>query len=137
MSIEANKAIFRRFYEDSWSHGDLSAIDDLVSPDFVNHELKTPGDHKANYRQAVPETRTAFPDWTVTVDLIIAEGEYVVGQWHASGTHTGAEWGMPPTGQKVVMQGITIVRIVDGLITDFWKRDDSYTVPQQLSGESS
>ncbi len=130
---EDNKATFRRFYEGAWNAGDLTVVDELLAMDFVNHEVTDAAvPHRELYKQAVIETRTAFPDWTLTIDDLIAEGEKVVARWRSHGTHTGKLPGQPSSGAWIQTRGITIVRVVDGEITDFWKQDNSHTLPQQL-----
>ncbi len=127
------KAIFRRFYERAWNQDDLTVIDELLAPDFVNHEVPdTTISHRELYKQAVTENRAAFPDWSITIDALIAEGDQVVARWQAQGTHTGKAWGIEPSGKHLEMEGITIVRVVDGKITDFWKQDNGYRFWQQL-----
>lgn len=138
MGAAENKALFLRFYEDAWNTGDTALIDEVLAPDFVNHELAnvTPP-HRELYKRAIRETKAAFPDFTVTVEDMIAEGERLAARWHATGTHTGEVPGQPPTGKRVQLRGMTMVRIADGRIAEFWKQDDSSTVPQQLgSGDA-
>ena len=130
MLVSDNKALARQFYEGAWNAGgDLSIIDALFAADFLNHELetKTLESHRELYKQAILETLQAFPDWTNTIDDLIAEGEKVVIQWHAQGTHTGEGMGTP-SGKQVRLNGITIVRVVAGKITEFWKKDNSFVV---------
>ena len=130
MYITENKAIARTFYEGAWNAGgDLSIIDTLLATDFLNHELegKTTQSHRELYKQGILETFQAFPDWTTTIDELIAEDEKVVIQWHAQGTHTGDGRSIA-SGKHVRLHGITIVRVVAGKITEFWKKDDSFAV---------
>jgi len=69
MVTEANKRVFRRFYEEAWNTGDLGIIDELLDTNFVNHELvDVVGSHRESYKQALTETREAFPDWETTID---------------------------------------------------------------------
>lgn len=77
-----------------------------------------------------------------TIEDMIADGDRVAARWHASGTHVKEAWGRPPTGKPIVYHGITMVRIRDGQITDFWKKDDSHAVwqrieQQDVDGEAS
>lgn len=133
MGIEANKELFRRFYEDTWNTGDTTRIDELLAPDFVNHELVgVAPPHRELYKQAIRETKDTFPDFTVTIEDMIAEGEQVAARWHAAGTHSRGFLGQPATGKRVELRGITIVRIAGGRIAEFWKQDNSYTTPRQL-----
>ena len=124
MMMADNKAVFRRFYEETWNTGNVSILDEVLAPDFINHEIAD-GDvsNRELYKRAVSETHRGLPDFTLAIDALIAEGDTVVGRWHWRGTHTGAApWG-EPTGQEMTATGITIVRVVDGKITDFWKKD--------------
>jgi steroid delta-isomerase-like uncharacterized protein len=128
-----NKEVFRRFYEGAWNDGDLDVVDELLDEGFVNHELAGgAASHREAYKRAVVETRTAFPDWTIVIEDLISEGDRVAARRRSSGTHTGALPGLQPTGAPVRTRGMTIVRVVGGRITDFWKQDDSHTVEQQL-----
>lgn len=130
MLVTDNKAIARQFYEGAWNAGgDLSIIDTLLAPNFLNHELelKVTKSHRELYKQGILETFQAFPDWTTNIDDMISEGEKVVIQWHAQGTHTGEGMGTP-SGKQIRYNGITIVRVVAGKITDFWKKDNSFVV---------
>jgi steroid delta-isomerase-like uncharacterized protein len=129
-----NKAIAWRFYERAWNMRDIATVDELLSPDFVNHEIGgvTPASHRELYKQGILETFAAFPDWTTTIDDLVAEGNKVVMQWKAQGTHTGEGMGAP-TGKQISMNGITIVRLMDGKITDFWKSDNSLLAWKRLT----
>jgi len=134
MGTEENKALFRRFYEDAWNTGDTWLIDELLSPDFVNHELvDVAPPHREIYKQAIRETKETFPDFTVTLEDMIAEGEQVAARWHAAGTHTHGFLGQPPMGRRVELRGITVVRIAGNRIAEFWKQDNSCITPRQLS----
>ena len=128
----AHKMLFRRFYEDAWNHGDLELVCTLLAPTFHNHEVDTPPPHRELYCQAIRDTRTAFPDWTNTIEHLIAEDEFVAADWRAHGTHLGEAWNLKPTGKIVRTKGLTLVRITNGMITDFWKQDTSHTLLHQL-----
>ena len=124
------KAIARQFYADAWNAGgNPSIVDALCSVDFLNHEIEgeTTETHRELYKQGILETYRAFPDWTTTIDDMIAEGDKVVMQWHAQGTHTGEGMGTP-SGKQFKFNGITIVRVVSDKITELWKKDNSFVV---------
>ncbi len=124
MTATDNKAIFRRFYEGTWNTGDVGILDEVLAPDFINHEIADSDvSHRELYKRAVVDTHKGLPDFALTIDALIAEGDMVVGRWHWRGTHSGAaSWGAP-TGQDITATGITIVRVAGGKITDFWKKD--------------
>ena len=84
--------------------------------------------------------RAAFPDLNFwgTVDLI-AEGDYVVGQWEGGGTHTGAAFDDMPlgalpanTGKTMRFTGTTVLKVENGLITEEIGLDDGVAVLSQL-----
>ena len=78
--------------------------------------------------------RAAFPDLNFrgTADLI-AEGDYVVGQWEGGGTHTGLVGGLPAsTGRKMRFTGTTILKVKDGRILEEIGLDDGVTALTQL-----
>ena len=77
-------------------------------------------------------TRTSFPDFHVTSEDIIAEGDKVVSRWTASGTHKGELFGIPPTGKKATWKGISIYRFADGKIVEAWGDADFLGLLQQL-----
>jgi predicted ester cyclase len=133
MAGTGDAEVFRRFYGETWNSGNLGVIEEVLDEGFWNHELAGfAGSHREAFTRAVVETRTAFPDWTTDIENVISESEKVVARWRSSGTHTGALAGLQPTGAPVHTRGITIVRIVGGRITDFWKQDDSHTKWRQL-----
>ncbi|HEU5438656.1 MAG TPA: ester cyclase [Ktedonobacterales bacterium] len=129
-TLAHNKAIFRRFYEDAWNSGDLALVDELLADDFVNRELPASmasQSHRALYKQAIIETRAAFPDWRNTLEDMMAEGDRVAARWRSTGTRTGAAMQEIPYGKLLAISGITIVRVVDGKIAEFWKKDRHLT----------
>lgn len=69
---------------------------------------------------AVHGEKQAFPDLRMTINLLVAQGDFVSVVWTFSGTHTGPGVGLPPTGAKIAFRGITIWRIVNGRIVDEW-----------------
>lgn len=133
MTLDANKALMRRFYDEFWCKGNPDAVDELVAPGFTDHQLPPgmqPGPE--GLKQLVREWRTGFPDMHEEVDMIFAEGDLVSGRFVLTGTHLGPFFGIAPTGRKVKITGIDIVRIRDGRITDFWYSEDQLSLLRQL-----
>jgi predicted ester cyclase len=64
--------------------------------------------------------RTAFPDVTLIIDDILAEGNKVTVRWTARGTHKGELMRIPPTGKEVTLTGISVVRIAGGKVAEHW-----------------
>jgi predicted ester cyclase len=75
---------------------------------------------------------TAFPDLKVTSEFELADGDKVVMRWTAAGTHNGELMGIPPTGKRVQMTGISISRVAGGKIVEEWNETDQMNLMQQL-----
>ena len=129
---EENKAAFRRITE-AFSTGDLSTFDELISPQFVEHN-PAPGQESGpeGMKQLAAMFRIAFPDMQVTIEDLIAEGDKVVGRITARGTHRGEFLGAAPTNKVVTMQEIHIGRFSDGKMVEHWGLEDSLGLMQQL-----
>jgi predicted ester cyclase len=74
----------------------------------------------------------AFPDFHITVDEMIAEGDKVAARWTATLTHEGEFMGIPPTGVQATISGMVIYRFADGKIVEIWHIGDSLGLLQQL-----
>jgi steroid delta-isomerase-like uncharacterized protein len=136
MSTETNKALVRRATEEGWNQGNLALIDELCAPDYVNHDPDRPDvrTHE-DYKRWVTENRSAFPDFHLTIDDLVAEGEQVVVRWTMRGTNTGdivRPTHIPATGKQVTMTGIDITRFAGGKVVETWHQGDYLGLFQQL-----
>jgi predicted SnoaL-like aldol condensation-catalyzing enzyme len=97
MSTENNKALVRRFYEEVWNKGNLTAVDELIAPNYVNHfdapaNVSVPErfqQGRQETKQFIPQWLTTFPDLHFIVEFQVAEGDLVVTHGTACGTHQG------------------------------------------------
>jgi SnoaL-like polyketide cyclase len=89
MGTEDNKALTRRFYEEVWGKGNTDFAFEVFADDYVRHDFRAaePSPGPSGQKKIADDFRAAFPDLMVKVDLIIGEGEFVVGRWTATGTH--------------------------------------------------
>ena len=76
--------------------------------------------------------RRAFGDITFTVDQTVAEGEWVASRWTARMTHRGDDLGVPATGRRVVVTGMSLGRFVGGKMVKGWNNWDQLSLLQQL-----
>ena len=113
---EENKTQYRRTFEEVFNQGDLSIVDELVAPDFLNHEVPPGMNNRGpdSTRQVVRMLRAAFPDLHFTVEDLVAEGDTVAGRVTMSGTHLGPFQGIPPTGRSFQQAHMHFVRFRDG-----------------------
>ena len=76
--------------------------------------------------------RGALPDLLMTVEDLIAEGDKVVTRWTARGTHQGELMGIPPSGNRVEVTGISVDRIEGGKFVEGWANYDALGMMQQI-----
>ena len=142
MSIEENKAIVGRWFTEFWGKDfNPAVIDELAAPGIrFEYSLHAPCRGREEVRAFAAKFRSAFPDLNFwgTADLI-AEGDYVVGQWEGGGTHTGPAFSdflmgsLPPaTSRKMHFTGTTVLRIQNGKITQEIGLDDGVKALTQL-----
>jgi predicted ester cyclase len=127
VSAEENKAIVRRFLEETMAKGNLDVIDELAAPDFVDRSLMPgQGPTREDYKRSVAEYLEAFPITSFTIEEQIAEGDKVVTKYAESGIQRREVMGVPPTGEEESYEGIYIHRISGGKITGEWDIADSF-----------
>lgn len=136
MTIEENKALVRRFYEDAPRN---PAVCDEIFASVIrwvpmqhtsisNTIESTPAEEKGSY-QAI---QASWPDWNNRIDEMIAEDDRVMVRWTFSGTQAGEYYGLPATGRKISYNGINIFHIKDGKICEVWDIYDRLWLWQQL-----
>jgi predicted ester cyclase len=142
MSTEENKAIVGRWFTEFWGKEfNPAVIDELAAPDIrFEYSLHEALRGRDAVRAFAEKFRAAFPDLNFwgTADLI-AEGDYVVGQWEGGGTHTGDAFDDMPygplpasTGKTMRFTGTTVLKVENGLITEEIGLDDGVTALSQL-----
>ena len=128
---EQNKAIARRAFEEILSRGRFELAEELYAKDFVNHGIHRDATLEED-QAALKGWHEAFPDVSIMPEKLIAEADLVTIYWVARGTNTGTGNGLPATGKKAELAGITIWRIVDGRIKEEWSAFDQLSMMQQL-----
>ena len=118
---EDNKAVVGRWFTEFWGKDvNLAVVDEIAAPDMLlKYSLHEPRRGRDDIKAFMTDFRAAFPDLNFwgTADLI-AEGDYVVGQWEGGGTHTGPAFddflvgGLPAaTGRKMHFTGTTVLKV--------------------------
>jgi predicted ester cyclase len=129
---ERNKAVALRVFEENFNQGRFQVADEIYAPDFRNHGLHRDVDLRVD-QQAVHDEKKAFPNLKMTVTHVIAEGDLVAVRWVFRGTHAAAGYGgLPATGTRLEMSGMTIWRFVDGKIHDEWTEFDELRAYSQV-----
>ena len=137
MSVEENKALIRRQFED-WSSlgGNVSKIrvimDAYVAPRYIYHG----GAHSQLNREQALEGMvamlSALPDFRMSIHDQLAEGDMVATRYTWQGTHRGTFMGIAATGRQIVVKGIEINRIAEGKVVETWDFLDSMDLMTQL-----
>ena len=137
-----NKAVVGRWFTEFWGKTyDPKVVDDLAAPNMrLHYSLHDPRNGHDDIKAFMRDFRAAFPDlyFYGAADLL-AEGDYVVDQWEGGGTHTGPAFddflvgGLPAnTGRKMHFTGTTVLKVVDGKITEEIGLDDGVKALTQL-----
>jgi steroid delta-isomerase-like uncharacterized protein len=132
MSTE-NKTLVRRWFEEVWNKGRAAAIDEMLASDTVIHGLGNDDLHgPTDFKRFHAAYRQAYPDVTIQIDDLVAEGDMVAVRWTASGTHRGEGLGFPATNKHVRFSGMVFVRVEQGKLVEGWNNFDQLGMLQQL-----
>lgn len=132
MSAEENEAVVRRYIEEVWNGHNLDAIDELASPDYLNHAASSAEYQRGGARRAVEWLLSVFPDHHFDVEDAVAEGDTVAVRGTCSGTHEGELMGIPPTGERFAAQQVHWFRVADGKLAEHWAVRDDLDMMWQL-----
>jgi len=127
------RELLRAQIEDVWGHGMTDLIDTNYAASCIDH-MPVPGQAAGReaMKQVVRDFRQAMPDLTMTLTGTLAAGDIGVDFWTLHGTHTGALSGVEPTGRRVDIAGIDMVRVADGQIVELWHVEEMLQFWQQL-----
>lgn len=133
MNIEAgNKTLVNRFYAEVLNLKNLEVMDSLFAQDAIDHD----GEQIIKGIQAVKDNikdfLDAFPDIKVSIEHLIAEGEFIVSQSSWAATHTGSFSGMPASGRHISNTGLDLFRVSNGKIVELWSYRDVFGLLQQI-----
>lgn len=130
---DSNKVLTRQFFQ-RISAGDLSAVDELVSDDYVEHE-QVPGlaPGKAGTRQLFEMFHSAFDPAAVEVDDMIAEGDKVFVLARLTGTQRGEFMGVPASGNTIDVNVCDYFRVDNGALVEHWGVMDAAGMMHQLN----
>lgn len=131
----ANKELLRRFYKEVYVDWDMEVADEVLSPHFMSHDWPEGGPTGPGaFRDYYSAIRSAIPDARYEIDDLVAEGDRVVVRWRMLGTHKGAFGDIPASGKSIVLKGIAIYRVEEGLLMERWVVSDLHGVLEQIRG---
>jgi len=132
---ENNKSLVRRWFREVWNEGREATIDELFAETGVAYGL---GDREGEVRGPaalkpfVRNLRSTLPDLHISIQDIMAEEDKVMVRVQLEGTHTGSGLGVPPSGRKVRVAGIVVIRISKGQFVEGWNSWDQLGLLRQI-----
>lgn len=136
-SAEKNKALMRHFIEEVWNRGHLDFADEIFHPQATSPSAPQLPVGPAGVRVIATLFRSAFPDFYMTIEDLIAENDLVVGRFTQGGTHRGEFMGIAPTNRQVQFTEIGILRVAGDQVIESWYETDMLGLLQQLNTASS
>ena len=110
---ENNRDLATRWFREVWNERKPETIEELFAPGGIAHMAGGDGSID-DFKAAREGFLQAFPDFSVSVEETVAEGDHVVIRWRVTGTHRGPGLGMEATGRPVSFRGMTWMRFRDG-----------------------
>ncbi|MBV7334779.1 ester cyclase [Chloroflexi bacterium TSY] len=139
-TLEANKALIRRFVKEGKNRENPAAVREIFSPDYQHH-FHMPGEEippgLAGPARIGEIFGTAFPEIEVTIEILIAEGDYVLERSNVTALNGGPFLNIPATNQTVTWTENHLYRIVDGLIVEHWPEADMAGLLEQVGALSA
>lgn len=131
-SPEANKELMRRFIEEVWNKGNFDAANEIFHPQATSPSAPQLPPGPEGVRMIATMFRSAFPDFHMTIEDLIAEEDIVVARFTQGGTHQGTFMGGAPTGRSVQFTEIGILRVAGGQVVESWYETDMLGLYQQV-----
>lgn len=138
MGTSQNQATLINFLEDVWNQGRVEAVDQYLSDSYaIHHDPGDPWDGKTlsvrAFKDRLVQSRAMAPDQTFKVEKMVEERQAIAVGWSWSGTHLGDIPGIPATGRRITMSGLTIYDFEGDRICGHWQVADRLSIFQQLS----
>ena len=130
MNTEHNLNAFRRVIEEVFNREEYDVLPELFEPDFIEHQF---GLHPTieGMTGDIRFLHKAFPDFNLTIEDLVADGDKVWGRMTARGTNLGGLMG-PPNGRSFEIIVMDVVRFKDGKIVEHWGSPDRFAQLHQL-----
>lgn len=136
-TLEQNKALVQRWFDEVWNKGRADAIDEMMAADAVVHGLSDDDMSPTligpvGFKPFHATFRGAFSNIQVIVEDLIAEGDKVAIRCSVRGKHTGDHLGVAASQAPVEFTGIGIARVKEGKIVEAWNNFDFLKMNRQI-----
>ena len=132
------QTILHEWFEEVWNRGNAGAVERLLAPDAILHNLDEQGGDAHGPQGFLvfwSRFRSAFPDTVVTMHETVQNGDMVAGRWTAKGTHRGDQLGFAATNRQVEFPGMSLVILRNGKVVEAWNLYDVMGMMRQLGFE--
>jgi predicted ester cyclase len=133
-----NIGLERKIHDEVWSKGNLTVVDEIFSKDLIRHSADVP-EMKGleDYKKYIQSCRIAFPDWTETVQEVVASGDMVATRIIITATQTGKFSNAQPTGKKLETNCAVFVRVgPEKKIIELWSYYDMTPFVKAMTPDS-
>lgn len=125
--------VFRRVIEEGFNRGNFDAWNECFTETFTEHQYGMPST-LAGFKRAIAGLRAAFPDLHLEIDEMVDQGDKVWVRMTSTGTHRGAFAGVAPTGRRITIAVMDVVRFENGKIVEHWGVPDRFALLDQIGG---
>ena len=130
--MNSNEELFRILIEEGFSKGDVTVFDKYASQNFVEHQYGFIPPDLTGVKIAIESLHKAFPDFSMIIEDLVVADDKVWGRMTARGTQMGQFGPMPPTGKKIEITVIDIMRFKEGKLIEHWGVPDRFASMEQL-----
>ena len=131
-NMNTNEQLFRILIEEGFSKGDVTVFDKYASPDFIEHQHGMIPQNAEGVKNSIRYLHKAFADFSLTIDDLVIFEDKVWGRMTGRGFQKGQFGPMPPTGKKIEITVIDIMRFRDGKLIEHWGVPDRLAAMEQL-----
>ena len=132
MSTSETETLVSTYIEKVWNHADAQALNEITTPTFTYCLGGLPPRDRTAMLAFVQAVHTAFPDWRVEIEDLVADDNTAAVRWKGEVTHEGPFHGIPPTGKRISVAGINMYRIENGRVAQEWEQMDSLGMLAQM-----
>src|SRR5262249_23694005 len=117
-SSDENKRQIRLLIEEGLNAGNFAMLEQHVQPTYLAHVPGMSGvpQGPGAIRETISMWQDAFDDWHMTIEDLVAEGDFVAVRYTTTGTHTGPLFGIPATGRRIKMEAMQLHRLENGKV---------------------
>jgi predicted ester cyclase len=130
--MKTNEELFSIFILEGFGKGDTGVFDRYASPGFIEHQHGFSPPNAEGVKKFIVSLHQAFPDFSMTIEDLVADGDKVWGRMTARGTHKGRFGPIPATHKQIGITIIDVMRFEKGLLVEHWGVADRLSLMEQL-----